>query len=355
MPLDEVYFKIVPGQKVQDENDPPHAVVFAILKKSPFLANDQFQIAYKKDGQKSRKILTVKYDGSETPKYSIGYDQASDTYELRNTKTQSGSAGGAHAAFPSPFAAYAQAPPPRPLVTNSSQVAQPAAPSPSAVDMGLIALLQEPRTPVGEKIDALDRLRAMDAAALKAYAGTVTDRESFALTLIELSRHSDPELASKARTAVEKSGAESVLAGQLNSPRPQVRAAAEQAVFRVSPQRAQVILQQAAPSAQNQALSAQVQSGVKQQVLVPVGSADGDRYYVRASWDPKNVKTTRCLTELFNYEIPLGRSLQEEEKLMAGRSSRIVYWYTKEWALGMAEKVKGCGATASFPNPSQKK
>jgi hypothetical protein len=221
--------------------------------------------------------------------------------------------------------------------------------------MGLIALLQEPRTPVGGKIDALDRLRAMDAATLKAYAGTVTDRESFALTLIELSRHSDQELASKARTAVEKSEAESVLAAQVNSPKPQVRAAAQQAVFRVNPQRAQLILKQAAPSAQTQALSAQVQSGAKQQVLVPVGSADGDRYYVSANWDAKNVNTKRCLAELFNREIPSTRSLQQEEKLMAGQSSRIVYWYTKEWALGMAEKVKGCGATASFPNPSQKK
>jgi hypothetical protein len=177
----------------------------------------------------------------------------------------------------------------------------------------------------------------------------VSNHELFALTLIELAGHSDKELASKAQMVVEKSGAESALARQLSSSKPEVRTAAEQAMFRVSPDRAERILKQAPTSARTQALLLQVKSGAKQQVLTPVGSETGDRYYVKANWDPKNLKTTGCLTALFHQELISNRSLQEEEKLMAGKSERIAYWYTKEWVLAMADKIRACGAKASFP------
>jgi hypothetical protein len=345
VPTDEVYFKVVPGQVVQEETDPPHSVDFAVIKKTPFVNGEEIQIGYKKRDQNKRRAVTLKYDSSGPSRYTVTYDSASDTVKLQNSNSHTAGR------FPSPLAAYAQAPP----APKAGAAAPQAQVKVSSVNTGLIDLLQDPRTPVGKKIDALDSLRQMDPATLGAYADKVTRQEPFALTLIDLTRHSDPELASKANTVVQKSGAESALAHQLSSSNAHVRSSAEQAVLRVSPQRAQAILKQAPSSATTQALTAQVASGAKQQVLVPVGSNEGDRYYVDAKWQSSNAKTALCLAEVFNREIPSSRSLQDEQKLMQGRSERLVYWYSKEWALGMADKIKACGGTASFPNPLAKK
>jgi hypothetical protein len=208
---------------------------------------------------------------------------------------------------------------------------------------------------VGAKIDALDRLNGLDAAALKAYSETVTEKEPFALTLIELTRHSDRELSSKAKALADKAGVNQGIAAQLNSPKADVRNAAQKAVFRMSPERAETILQQTAQTPQNRTLASQVQAGTKQRVLTPVGSAGGDRYYVKAQWDPRNQTVVNCLTGVFNRELISTRSIDDERKLMAGRSERIVFWYTQEWALGIADKIEACGGKATFPNLTAKK
>ena len=86
-------------------------------------------------------------------------------------------------------------------------------------------------------------------------------------------------------------------------------------------------------------------------MLTPVGSSGGDRYYVQAHWDPKN----RRVTGLFHRELASTLPLQDEQKLMADRSERLVFWYTKEWALSIAGEIDACGGKASFPNQAAKK
>ena len=347
---DDFYFRALGKPKFEGESGSLRNERFAVIQERPFQRGQFFEITYFKQGAEKRTRLRLQYDGETMPSYRIEYDVASDAYEVRKVETQA--RGLKHASFfPFTATAFAQTVPvPSARLTNP-QVERRAVFAQPSVDLRLVSLLQEPRTPVGAKIDALDQLRQMDAATLKTIAETVTGQESFALTLIELTRHSDKELASKARAVVEKSQADSVLARQLSSPRTQVRAAAEEALFRVNPERADVILKQVPLSERVQTLSTQVQSGEKQQILMPVGSEGGDSYYVKANWDPLNVTTVQCLTELFNREPLSKRSLQEEASLMTGRKERVVYWYTKDWALSMAGKIRACGAEASFPNP----
>lgn len=326
---------------------------FAVIRDRPFVRGDVFEITYFKVGAAKRAILKFEYLTEAYPTYRIEYDEKAGAIELVKVPLQA--VARATKVMTSPFAAQAQTIPVLgATLLMSPQQAQRAVLAQSVVALRLVGLLQDARTPVGAKIDLLDRLRAMDAATLKAYAETVVNRELFALSLIELTGHSDKELASKARMVVEKSDAELVLARELSSPKADVRTAAEQALFRVSQDRAERILKQAPASPRTQALSTQVRSGAKQQILTPVGSATGDRYYVQANWDPNNEKTMKCLSELFNKELTSNRSPAEEEKLMKGRSERIAYWYTKEWVLAMAEKIRGCGGKASFPKPIPK-
>ena len=68
---------------------------------------------------------------------------------------------------------------------------------------------------MGAKIDALDRLRGMDAATQKLYSGQ-SRIESRCVDADRISRHSDKDWR-KARAVVETSEAESALARQLGS------------------------------------------------------------------------------------------------------------------------------------------
>ena len=352
---DDFYFRTELRTAMQGESDPLHNMHFVVIQARPYTKGQIFEIAYLKEGAAKRTMLRLTYEGETGPAYRIEYNEQARVSELKKIPTLAKPAQEQqHAAF-SPFAAYAQGLPVSKLPAMSPQMVQRAVEAPAGVDMRLVSLLQDSRTPVGAKIDALDRLNALDAASLKAYAQAVTDREPFALTLIELSRHSDKELASKAKALAEKAGVDATLAAQLNSPKAEVRTAAQNAVFRVSPERAGRILQQAPASERTRTLASEVQAGDKQRMLTPVGSAGGDRYYVKANWDPKNQRVVSCLTDLFHRDLMSARSLQDEQKLMAGRSERLVFWYTKEWALSIADKIDACGGKASFPNQAAKK
>jgi len=63
----------------------------------------------------------------------------------------------------------------------------------------------------------------------------------------------------------------------------------------------------------------------------------------------------RRVTGLFHRELASTRPLQDEQKLMVGRSERLVFWYTQEWATSMAGKIDACGAKASSPNRAAKR
>jgi len=352
---DEFYFRTELKQVWQGEAEPLHNMHFVVIQRRPFALGQLFEVAYFKQGASKRTTLKLAYDGEAYPAYRIEYDEKSGAYELKKI-ARAAPVRTAHASPTSPFVAYAQTrPQSRPLEPASPRVLRRVGQVLPGIEIGLVNLLQEPRTPVGAKIDAMDRLRGLDLAGLKAYAAMITEREPFALTLIELTRHTDRELASKARILAERSGAEAALSRLMSCPEPRIHAAAEQAIFRLPPDEAQRILKQAPSSARIHSLSTQVRSGEKQMMLTPVGSAEGDRYYVKASWNPTDEGTAGCLTELFNRELMASRSLEEERRLMSGRGERVAYWYTKEWAISMAEKIRDCGARASFPSPAPMK
>ncbi len=320
---------------------------FVVMQARPFWAGQRFEVAYYKKGSQARKLFEFAYDGRQGQRYRFEYDD--QDRPVRLVGIPSTIQGDKKQAARFSLAAFAQVLPVTLMSPQPSKALQRGDPP---VDRRLIGLLQDGRSDVGAKIDALDRLLSMNPSALKAYANTVVNGESFALTLIELSRHSDKELASKARQAAESSDAEGELARQLGSSNSGARKAAEQAMTRVSPDRAKRILSQAKASPGKEVVEAKLRTGATQ-VLSPVGSEGGDRYYVQAQWDPRDQKAVSCLTSVFNKELISNRTLQDEQKLMAGRNTRLVYWYTKDWALSMADKIRGCGAKATFPQPKR--
>src|SRR5439155_13043922 len=88
------------------------------------------------------------------------------------------------------------------------------------------------------------------------------------------------------------------------------------------------------------------------QQIAPTASPQGDRYYVKATWDPANASTVDCLASLFNKELITNRTLDQERSLMKNRKARLVYGYDKEWGVGIAGKIKACGGSAAYVHPT---
>jgi hypothetical protein len=129
-------------------------------------------------------------------------------------------------------------------------------------------------------------------------------------------------------------------------------------LYRIELQRAQSIMK-ALPDEFNEPwiknIKKDMKSGLKSKVLVPTGSAQGDRYYVQATWGKGQKDVIDCLTKLFNSSLISNRTLKEEELLMKKRSKRWVYWYSKDWSLDMYDQINKCGGKASFVSGQSKK
>ena len=172
------------------------------------------------------------------------------------------------------------------------------------------------------------------------------------ITLLDLSRHSDPELSDKAREIINnRFNIDNYLSEQLQSENINTRNIAESILYRMEQNRTRRIIGDTTIY-RHQGwilhLKDVVDSGEKTRVLKPTGSLQGDRYYVKAKWNFDDKDVVNCLTDLFHSALIHNRTLDEEKKIMKNRSERYVYWYSKQWALRMAQKIKDCGAEATF-------
>ena len=173
------------------------------------------------------------------------------------------------------------------------------------------------------------------------------------LTIADLTRHTDRELAYKAQLLIRAINIDTILAARLNSKNASIVRDAQQIVRRLDKVQAAQVLKSVniKQSDDMKRFADDVLSGRALTPLKPTGSLKGDRYYVKAQWNPNDKKTVDCLTRLFNQELAERPSLQEEANFMKGRSERWIYWYSKEWALEIAKKINNCGGKATFGSP----
>ena len=214
----------------------------------------------------------------------------------------------------------------------------------------LVERLQDESTPVGEKINILNTLlKITDLQLLAEYLSIKTDKEPFIFTLSDLNNHSDKEIAYKSKKILDKVNTVDIVSDLINSS-PNPRESADIYLFRISEDVTRKIIG-IQPATANWALEykSQIDSlDYEKLVLYPVGSLKGDRYYVKATWDKNNKEVEENLTLMFNNALLTKRSMNEERKIMEEKSSRIIYWYSKEWAFLMAKTIKTCGGEPSF-------
>ena len=327
-----------------DVQDLRRDVRFLVLQDKPFREGQSFALDFAKGPSSSRNKFQIVFDPRNS---EATYEVVWNDKEQRNELRKSTAAGSTlvRSALPSGLLFVQTVQPPTALARPYAVLADPEV-------LSLLGLLQDERNDVGSKIDAMDRILAAHPTRIREIMGMRTEREPAVLTFYDLSRHSDRELSAKARRVLDLGAATDMLATNLTVQNPQQRAQAVALLARIPRDDAAAIIKQV--KSNNPAQARSLESNMARQAAIdvkPTGSPQGDRYYVKASWNPGDERTVRCLTELFNRELMSNRGLEEEAKLMQGRSTRFAYWYSKDWALRMAGLIRGCGAKAEFVHP----
>ncbi len=178
--------------------------------------------------------------------------------------------------------------------------------SPEAAN--LVLVLQDSHSEVGAKIGALNRLLTYDVVGINVLMQAATDAGPVPGILLNLSRHSDPELASKARALLDRGGGlNAIVVRDLSSPNQLTQANAKAVVQLMDSAQADQLLEPL-PAAERKTL---VPPPTDQPL--PTGSRGGDRYYVKATWNPKVVSVVGCLTTFYNgFFFRIGRLLTKE-------------------------------------------
>lgn len=224
----------------------------------------------------------------------------------------------------------------------------------SASPQEITTYLADERSGVGQKIWSLDILLSCRTCLAECLAAPAKN-EPFILTVYDLTKHTDPELSAMAREVFRKINAPQYLVNSLKYGTMSAQTVGEVLLRMDKPlalKTGQHIVRNTGNPIIKQLVIKIERGQLSPMNLIPTGTREGDRYYVKAIWDRRNEKTISCLTKLFNSALISQRtSAQERElmnKMMEKRNYRVVYWYSKSWALQMARSIERCGAQAEF-------
>lgn len=348
----QLFFRTVPQKQLRLNSTPLHDEHFLIVSEKPFMQGQEFDLTFSKGENYDDVKLKLKYSSTEKLNYEIKFDPKARKHSV-NAMTTAFSSGVWRSMFlGSAFAAENLGEGSR-IKTKKSELSN------VKININIITNLQNERTDVGTKISLLRKLESYETKTLKSYLEFKTSKEPMVLTVLDLSRHTDSELAYFANELISKFDLIGYAKEELVSTDKKRRDAFIEMLFRIPPKIAMDLIGKLPPETpipRKEKLVSDLEKKRKSKILIPTGSKGGDRYYVKATYNPKKPKVVECLASLFNQEL-IGheRTLAQEIQLMEKRSKRFVYWYTKEWALYITEEIEDCGAIASFTNGNQLK
>jgi hypothetical protein len=339
-------FRMEERHQVIDPLAPPQRdESFLVVRSRAFSDHDSFQVDFSK-GDGHVDSLTLPYSKDDDPRFVIQFDEASKSNVIKRVQAPASRDKKADAGSWLVPVAYAAEP-------EQAAAARPSAAamksSMNLIGAASIQTLQNPRSTVGAKIAALEPM--LNASIGKDVLTKNNGVEPLAVTLIDLARHTDKELAYLARSAAQHAAVDEAVREVLSSSSADERRTAESIVFRMDVAEATAIVKSLPADARNAELIRRVESGRESVNLRPTGSSQGDRYYVQATWQPESAAVSQCLSKVFNDQLNSDRTLQQENNLMANRGMRLVYWYDKQWAITMARQITQCGAASAFVTP----
>ena len=213
-------------------------------------------------------------------------------------------------------------------------------------------VLQEESTGVGLKILALDSI--MQTPDPGHFLDVRTGKEPFGITLLDLSRHTDKELAYKAGRLMELMHFDTAIEAGLSSKDEQTRRNAEAALFHMDKSRAEKILDAArwSPGKRRQQFLNDVLAGTNTRLPIPTGSSQGDRYYIQAQGDTP--AALQCVNKLFSNDDFSFTPKQSPIQSNPDQSWKpiVTHFYdSKSKALAAYDDIQRCGAKPTFITP----
>lgn len=344
----------------QDKDDPAprfRDVHFLVVQKEPFAEGQEIKLRYFRDRKLSKPLLLTVRSG-ERYAYALEYDEQQQRWLLKQRGRKSDPrVTFFRSAYAQPTSERQQVLP-RAAPTSPLTLPRPNAPlaiskkSAATPEFELVAReLQNPRTLVSSKVELLDKLQSaspVDYAEL--FSSNASRGEPLFVTLLDLTRHTDREIASKAGRIVAKAPLPvSYFSALLTSKDPNLRNEAMNQFRRLDPRYATTLLAELAKQRVDVApLKKVLDDGGKWRLVVPTGTATGDRYYVKAEWDKTNSVSVQCVAKAFQKNVATGKDSQQNLEYMKARNIRLAFDSDKSEVLQFAAEVENCGAKATF-------
>lgn len=336
-------------------------VYFIAVRDTPFEAGQTFDLSYGKDHKGETApptVLEIEYSTSDKTerKYKIEYDSKIERNVLTEIAVKTGHSGrlqGVAFAYESIIGLG------RAIGEKQIVGASPTIYKISFGDDAAVGAIERSSSKVSEKIAGLDRLLMLNERDLSNYFEEHTP-ESRVITILDLTRHTDDELASKARKVIKRYDVTEHVANQLFSNDPFMRQAAEEILFRIEPDRAESVLdlvtrkninkKDRIPAEKIEEWRRLVRSGENTRLIMPTGTSFGDVYYLRAEWK-RGTEIPLCMAKILYTAVSHSKdesSLENYEAKLTRATAYYVYARDKFQTLNLAHAIERCGAKVSL-------
>jgi hypothetical protein len=219
--------------------------------------------------------------------------------------------------------------------------------------------LQDMYTILGQKLDILSRLSISDSVHknMNFYYGELAITEPLYATILDLTRHTDKRVALKAKSLLDKLPILDDMIQLANSDNQKDLNALKINIESLSVNDLKNLENKIKSAGESAKLLSEklIAFGAKDNSRVPIPSyyPEGDRFFVSASWDNKNKRTTECVGKAYAHHW--GGTEDDQIKLAESRRSRVVF-YNKNWAISMLESLGKCdGVQVKFINGNYKR
>jgi hypothetical protein len=328
---------------------PTFDVNFLAYQEKPF-GDGTFEIRYRKPydpdlGTPDFISVSVPRDGSHYD-FDAVYNEKSGMNELVPRLTAPARPQRPSTAWSFTPTAYAA---PLPQMSSQAQQRQISsgvipAPSVASVHNAIVTALQSVKVYTGSEIQALDNVRRASATDRAQFTESEVT-EPMIISLLDLTRHEDHELRSKARALLEGVDIRSIFARKLSGTG--VRDIYFAALTRIDVRTALAILKGIShdpnPTA-TRALRHRIEAAAwAPRFLSATTSSHGDRYWLAVGWRDGDRPSEKCVADTFSNS----RGPDMGPESMRSPTMRQIFSYSKQRILDLADRIEiQCPATA---------
>ena len=296
---------------------------FIIVKNQPFKAGEEYVISYQKAGGDTED-LTFKYSGGR-PDFRVMFKDGRNLLQPVIASAAPPPTQTAEWDFSLVGSAYAGITERRP--PQQAQIVM------IGDDASLTRALQDDRLYVGTEIKALDVLRRKPVADRQRFASANGKGELMIITLLDLTRHEDQEVAYKANEVLRGVNATDILRSKLTTPT--LRKTYSSALTRVD----RSLAEQATRS-----LGVTIALKSVPRLLRATPAGDGDEFWVTGV--AKTPAAAKCIAD--RLAAQLDTSMPGKARPSASGNRVTTYSYSKEWVATAADGIEQCGGTPMF-------